>query len=39
MRVEAGAPLLGLYPPNEAAMAEYRAWVAAGESAPPQPRR
>jgi regulator of RNase E activity RraA len=38
-RVEAGAPLLGLCPPNEAAMAEYRAWVAAGEPAPTQPRR
>lgn len=31
MRVAAGEPLPGLYPPGEATMARYRAWVASGE--------
>lgn len=30
-RVEAGAPIPGTYPPNEATLAEYRKWVEAGE--------
>lgn len=30
-RVEAGEPLVGLYPPGERVAAEYAAWVAAGE--------
>ncbi len=32
-RVQLGAPIPGLYPPNEAATAEYRKWVAAGRPA------
>ena len=31
LRVEAGEPMPGLYPPGEAALQAYRAWVAAGE--------
>ncbi len=31
MRVRAGAPVLGLYPPNEQTLADYEAWRAAGE--------
>lgn len=31
MKVSAGATLVGTYPPTEAVLAEYRAWVAAGE--------
>ena len=31
-RVDRGASIVGLYPPNEAAMAAYRLWVDAGES-------
>jgi regulator of RNase E activity RraA len=31
LRVEAGEPLLGLYPPNERVVADFRAWIAAGE--------
>lgn len=30
-KVDAGASTYGTYPPNEATLAEYRAWVAAGE--------
>ena len=30
LRLLEGAPLDGLYPPNEAAVAQYEAWVAAG---------
>ena len=33
MRVNQGAPVLGLYPPNEAAQAAYMRWCAAGEPA------
>ena len=31
MKVQRGAPLPGLYPPNEDTLAAYRAWVEAGE--------
>ncbi len=31
MRVRRGAPVLGLYPPNEQTLADYEAWRAAGE--------
>ena len=31
-RVDRGASIVGLYPPNEAALAHYRRWVDAGES-------
>ncbi len=31
MRVKQGAPVLGLYPPNERTLADYEAWRAAGE--------
>jgi regulator of RNase E activity RraA len=31
-RVDRGASIVGLYPPNEATMAAYRRWVDAGES-------
>ena len=30
LRVQAGEPLWGLYPPGEATRAQHRAWVAAG---------
>lgn len=30
-RIDRGASIVGLYPPNEAAMAAYRRWVEAGE--------
>ena len=30
-RVKAGASVLGLYPPGDAALAAYREWIAAGE--------
>ena len=33
LRVAAGAPVLGLYPPDEAAEAAYQRWCAAGEPA------
>lgn len=33
MRVAAGAPALGLYPPDEAAQASYQRWLDAGEPA------
>lgn len=32
LRVEGGEALAGLYPANEATMAQYRAWVAAGSN-------
>lgn len=31
LKVEDGAPVLGLYPPDEATLAAYEAWCAAGE--------
>jgi regulator of RNase E activity RraA len=33
MRVQAGEPLWGVYPPSEQTRAEYQAWVAAGSPA------
>ena len=33
MRVQAGEPLWGLYPPSEETRAQYRAWVTAGRPA------
>jgi regulator of RNase E activity RraA len=33
LKVSAGATLVGTYPPSEAVLAEYRAWVEAGEPA------
>lgn len=31
IRVQQGAPVLGLYPPNDQTLADYEAWLAAGE--------
>jgi hypothetical protein len=35
-KIKAGAPIDGTYPPNDATLTEYRAWLAA-KGLPPQP--
>jgi len=38
-RIKAGAPIDGTYPPNEATLADYRAWLAAKGLPPPPPKK